>query len=202
MRPTREQTISTTSGVIPFFSTVDIFMTFYREGAKKAKAHCGFDINHGILTQVYLTDGNGAERLFIDQILTEGQTGVMDRDYQSHDIFDLLQGKNKHFVCRIKSKTTRTIIEQYPTEKGSYIFYDALVLLDEINYATQGWSAYFHYQHSTKVMARVKWFTEERVRKHLCVRHKVRTRTNGYKRFSTDFLYNKLYLYTIPTYAK
>jgi len=75
-------------------------------------------------------------------------------------------------------------------------------LIDEINYATQGWSAYFHYQHSTKVMARVKWFTEERVRKHLCVRHKVRTRTNGYKRFSTDFLYNKLYLYRIPTYAK
>jgi hypothetical protein len=29
VRPTREQTISTTSGVIPFFSTVDIFMTFY-----------------------------------------------------------------------------------------------------------------------------------------------------------------------------
>ncbi|MGD9825294.1 group II intron maturase-specific domain-containing protein [Desulfobacter sp.] len=58
--------------------------------------------------------------------------------------------------------------------------------IDEINYATQGWSAYFHYQHSTEVMARVKWFTEERVRKHLCVRYKVRTRTNGYKRFSTE----------------
>jgi hypothetical protein len=75
-------------------------------------------------------------------------------------------------------------------------------LIDEINYAIQGWSAYFHYKHSTKVLARVKWFTEERVRKHLCIRHKVRTRTNGYKRFSTDFLYNKLYLYRIPTYAK
>lgn len=110
-------------------AVLSMFWADYREGAKKAKAHCGFDINHGIPTQVYLTDGNGAERLFIDQILTEGQTGVMDRGYQSHDIFDLLQGKNKHFVCRIKSKTTRTIIEQYPTEKGSYIFYDALVLL-------------------------------------------------------------------------
>ncbi len=80
-------------------AVLSMFWADYREGAKKAKAHCGFDINHGIPTQVYLTDGNGAERLFIDQILTEGQTGVMDRGYQSHDIFDLLQGKNKHFVC-------------------------------------------------------------------------------------------------------
>jgi hypothetical protein len=106
-----------------------MFWEDYRKEAKKAKVHCGFDINRGIPTQVHLTDGNGAERPFIDQILTEGQTGVMDRGYQSHDIFDLLQGKDKHFVCRIKSGTTRTIIEQYPTEEGSYIFYDALVLL-------------------------------------------------------------------------
>lgn len=31
----------------------------YRKGAKKAKAHCGFDINHGIPNKIFLTDGNG-----------------------------------------------------------------------------------------------------------------------------------------------
>jgi len=75
-------------------------------------------------------------------------------------------------------------------------------LIDEINDAVCGWCAYFHYLHSTKVLRQVKWYTEEHVRKHLRVRHKVRTRTEGYRRFSTDFLYNQLYLYKVPTWAK
>jgi hypothetical protein len=75
------------------------------------------------------------------------------------------------------------------------------LLIDDINDAGRGWCAYFHYQHR-KVLSRVKWFTEEHVRKHLRVRHKVRTRTEGYRRFSTDFLYNHLYLYKVPTWAK
>lgn len=78
----------------------------------KAKAHCGFNINCGIPSKVFLTKGNGGERPFVDQILEEGQTGVMDRGYQSHKDFDLLQDNKKHFVCRIKAKTTRTIIEK------------------------------------------------------------------------------------------
>ena len=75
-------------------------------------------------------------------------------------------------------------------------------LIDEVNDVVCGWSAYFHYQNSSKVMGHVRWFTEERVRKHLCVRYKVRTRTRGYKRFSMNFLYQDLYLYKIPTHAK
>ncbi len=75
-------------------------------------------------------------------------------------------------------------------------------LIDDLNNVVIGWSAYFHYQHSTKIMSRLKWFTEERVRKHLRTRYKVRTRTRGYNRFTTAYLYNKLYLYRIPTYAK
>ena len=75
-------------------------------------------------------------------------------------------------------------------------------LIDEVNDVVRGWSAYFHYLHSTKVLSRVKWFTEESVRKHLRIRYKVRTRTRGYSRFSTDFLYRQLGLYKIPTNAK
>lgn len=75
-------------------------------------------------------------------------------------------------------------------------------LIDEVNDVVRGWSAYFHYLHSTKVLGRVKWFTEESIRKHLRIRYKVRTRTRGYSRFSTDFLYRQLGLYKIPTNAK
>ena len=101
----------------------------YRKGAKKAKGHFGFDINRKIPLKIYLTDGNGAERPFVRSILSEGQTGIMDRGYQSHKNFDLLQGENKHFVCRIKTKTKKTILEEYPVDPNSYIFYDAMVFL-------------------------------------------------------------------------
>ena len=110
-------------------AVLSMYWADYRQGAKKAKAHCGFNINCGIPSKVFLTEGNGGERPFVDQILERGQTGVMDRGYQSHKDFDLLQGKEKHFVCRIKAKTTRTIIEEHSVEDGSYIFYDALVRL-------------------------------------------------------------------------
>ncbi len=110
-------------------AVLSMYWADYRKGSKKAKAHCGFNINSGIPSKVFLTDGNGGERPFVDQILSKGQTGVMDRGYQSHRDFDLLQDGNKHFVCRIKARTTRTIIKKHPVESDSYIFYDALVLL-------------------------------------------------------------------------
>ena len=43
----------------------------------------------------------------------------MDRGYQSHKDFDQLQAEGKHFVCRIKSKTTRTIIEKHAEQIAS-----------------------------------------------------------------------------------
>ena len=114
-------------------AVLSMYWADYRKGAKKAKAHCGFDINHGIPSKIFLTDGNGGERPFVRSILSKGQTGVMDRGYQSHKDFDLLQEEGKHFVCRIKSKTTRTIIEKHDVNSDSYIFYDALVLLGTPN---------------------------------------------------------------------
>ena len=53
----------------------------------------------------------------------------MDRGYQSHKDFDLLQAEGKHFVCRIKVGTTKTIIEQNDVNANSSIFYDAKVIL-------------------------------------------------------------------------
>lgn len=105
----------------------------YRKKSKKAKAHCGFDINHGVPNKIFLTEGNGGERPFVTRILAKGQTGVMDRGYQSHNDFDLLQEENKHFVCRIKARTTRTIVTQNAINPDSHVFYDALVLLGTPN---------------------------------------------------------------------
>ena len=101
----------------------------YRKGAKKAKIHLGFDLNRGIPRKIFLTDGKGAERPFVSIILSPGQTGVLDRGYQAHDLFDLWQEKKKHFVCRIKASTKKTCIEAKEINLESNVFYDAIVLL-------------------------------------------------------------------------
>ena len=112
-------------------SVLSMYWAEYRDGAKKAKAHIGFDLNRSIPSKIFLSEGNGGERPFVSQILGAGQTGVMDRGYQCHKVFDQLQHDGKHFVCRIKTNTTKTCLEPYPLPEGSMIFYDAKVMLGQ-----------------------------------------------------------------------
>jgi len=101
----------------------------YRKASKKAKTHVGFNLNYAIPTKIFLTDGNGAERPFVSQILSPGQTGVGDRGYQQHDLFDCLQTEGKSFVIRIKANTTKTLVKEHDVKADSIVFYDAEVLL-------------------------------------------------------------------------
>jgi hypothetical protein len=101
----------------------------YRKGAKKAKGHLGFDLNHGIPRKIFLTHGKGAERPFVSMIVSPGQTGVLDRGYQAHDLFDQWQKEKKYFVCRIKASTKKICIEAKKINPESNVFYDAIVLL-------------------------------------------------------------------------
>jgi len=101
----------------------------YRKGVRKAKVHLGFDLNHSIPRKLFLTHGKGAERPFVSMILSPGDTGVMDRGYQAHDLFDQWQEEKKYFLCRIKAKTKKTSIEAKEINPHSNVFYDAIVLL-------------------------------------------------------------------------
>jgi hypothetical protein len=101
----------------------------YRSGSKKAKAHIGFDINRGIPRKIYLSDGKEGERPFVDKIIDKGETGVLDRGYQSHDNFDQWQTSEKFFVCRIKENTHKTVIKDNSVNPDSIVFYDSVVLL-------------------------------------------------------------------------
>jgi len=101
----------------------------YRKGVRKAKVHLGFDLNHSIPRKLFLTHGKGAERPFVSMILSPGDTGVMDRGYQAHDLFDQWQEEKKYFLCRIKAKTKKTCIEAKEINPRSNVFYDAIVLL-------------------------------------------------------------------------
>jgi len=101
----------------------------YRNDCKKAKVHIGFDINQSIPSKIFLTDGKADERPYVRQILSPGQTGVMDRYYQCHKDFDLWQTEGKSFVCRIRENTKKTCIKFNAVKPGGIVFYDAMVLL-------------------------------------------------------------------------
>ena len=116
-------------------ATLSMHWADYRKKSKKAKVHLGFDLNQAIPRKIYLTDGNGAERPFVSLILSEDQTGVMDRGYQSHKRFDQWQRDQKLFMCRIKARTKKTIVKKNPIAPDSIVFFDAIVVLGttEIN---------------------------------------------------------------------
>jgi len=110
-------------------AVLSMYWADYRNGAKKAKVHIGFDMNRGIPKKIFLTDGKGDERPFVSKILAPGETGVMDRYYQRHKSFDEWQTEGKHFICRIKESTTKTEIRKNDVHPGGIVFYDAVVLL-------------------------------------------------------------------------
>ena len=110
-------------------ATLSMYWADYRKNSKKAKVHVGFDLNQAIPRKVFLTDGNGAERPFVSQILSEDQTGVIDRGYQCHKRFDQWQDEDKKFICRIKASTKKSIIEKKELTTDSIVFFDAIVLL-------------------------------------------------------------------------
>ncbi|MCP4372661.1 MAG: IS4 family transposase [Deltaproteobacteria bacterium] len=110
-------------------SVLSMHWAEYRTNSKKAKLHLGFDLNHGIPRKLFLTEGNGAERPFVSSIIEPGQTGVLDRGYQAHHLFDQWQQDKCHFVCRIKEATNKEVLEEYPVQEDSHVFFDAKVLL-------------------------------------------------------------------------
>ena len=74
----------------------------YRKNSKKAKIHLGFNLNKAIPAKIFFTDGKGAERPFVSKILSPGQTGVGDRRYQEHAMFDALQSEGKRFAFHVE----------------------------------------------------------------------------------------------------
>ncbi len=120
-------------------SVLSMHWAEYRTNSRKAKLHLGFDLNHGVPHKLFLTKGNGAERPFVNKIITPGQTGVLDRGYQAHHLFDQWKQDGCHFVCRIKEATKKTILKELPIQEGSHVFFDAKVLLGtpHINQTTE-----------------------------------------------------------------
>ena len=110
-------------------ATLCMYWADYRKGSKKAKIHLGFDLNHGIPSKIFFTNGNGTERPFVGPVTSAGQTAVGDRGYQGHALFDDPQANGKYFVIRIRASTTKSVIHEIEIKPDSIVFFDAEVLL-------------------------------------------------------------------------
>ncbi len=75
------------------------------------------------------------------------------------------------------------------------------VVMAQVNEALRGWVGYFHYRNCARRLLKVKAHAEQRVRIHLCSRHKVRHRVGGYARFPARRLYEDHGLFKVPTTA-
>ena len=114
-------------------ATLSMVWADYRDGAKKAKVHLGYDIGRGIPQKMILTAGKADERPQVEYLIAPGQTAVMDRYYQCYKNFDDWQAQERHFVCRIKASSRKTVLRTNPIAPDSNIFLDAVVLLGTKN---------------------------------------------------------------------
>lgn len=110
-------------------ATLSMIWADYRDEVKKAKVHLGFNIGQGIPNKMVLTDGKADERLQAERLVAPGQTGVYDRGYQCYKNFDDWQEQERHFVCRIKASSRKTVLREHSIDPDSHVFYDAVVLL-------------------------------------------------------------------------
>lgn len=110
-------------------SVLSMHWAEYKSNSNKAKLHLGFNINNGIPSKLFLTDGKGAERPFVETIVDPGQTAILDRGYQAHNLFDQWHYNGCYYVCRIRSNTIKQIITEHPLPEKSNIIFDATVRL-------------------------------------------------------------------------
>jgi RNA-directed DNA polymerase len=141
--------------------------------------------------------------------LNEAKTQVVDATQASFDFLGFSirmsrgrrTGKPYPHVCPsdkslVKIKTKLTAL----TGRGlTPIALEKIV--GNVNRSLSGWANYFHYRNSNQVMEKVKTHAEQRLRRHLMKRHKVKDRGIGEGRFPSCNLYERYGLYKVSTVA-
>lgn len=114
----------------------------------------------------------------------------MTRSKKTGKIFPLTRPAKKsmkHIRIKIKEITHRRN-HNLPTEE----------VIGRINSVVRGWVGYYYYGNCSRDLSNLRYYLGMKVRNYLKRKHGIRSR--GYK-FTDEYLYNKLGLYTIPVSA-
>lgn len=145
----------------------------------------------------------------LDLTLNENKTHIVDARQESFNFLGFEIGMRKswksgkrytHICPAAKSLAKiKERITQMTTRERTPISLENIV--GSMNATLRGWTNYFHYKNSSKVLDKVKTHAEERLRTHLMKRHKVKDRGIGLGRFPSQQLYTRYGLYKVPTTA-
>jgi len=145
----------------------------------------------------------------LDLTLNVTKTRIVDARQESFNFLGfairvskgLKTGKSYPHVCpaaKSLAKIKERITQLTARERTPIPLED---IVGSMNATLRGWANYFHYRNSNGVLEKVKTHAEERLRKHLMKRHKVKDRGIGLGRFPSQQLYARYGLYKVPTTA-
>ncbi len=145
----------------------------------------------------------------LDLTLNEAKTRIVDARQESFNFLGFAirvskswkSGKSYPHVCpapKSLAKIKERITQMTARERTPIPLDD---IIGSMNATLRGWSNYFHYRNSSKVLDKVKTHVEERLRTHLKRRHKVKDRGVALERFPHQKLYADYGLYKVPTTA-
>lgn len=153
-----------------------------------------------------------AVRHILDRLglsLNEAKTHIVDANQASFNFLGftirmnrgMRTGKPYAHVCPSEKSLTkiRTKLTELTQRNLTPLPLDTIV--ENVNRSLRGWANYFHYRNSNQAMEKVKLHAEQRLRKHLMKRHKVKDRGIGEGRFPSVNLYRRYGLYKVPTQA-
>jgi RNA-directed DNA polymerase len=184
-------------------------------GASKAAqsapgALCGFD--SVVLCRKDVEEPLTVVRQVLERLglrRNEAKTQVVDATAASFDFLGFsirmsrgLRTGKPYPPVRPSDKSLRNIKTKLTARTGRELTPLALAkIVGTVHRSLSGWANYFHYRNSNQIMEKVKTHAEQRVRKHLMKRHKVKDRGIGEGRFPSVELYRRYGLYKVPTAA-
>lgn len=107
------------------------------------RLHAQFEVFRGVPNRIDLTGakpkGNADERVVLENSLESQRCYLLDRGYQKHVLWNVINAKDSDYVCRVKDSLTREIVSENELSaeaKSKNVISDQIVRLGTANSRT------------------------------------------------------------------